>query len=64
LDLFLKKGFLRWMQVQQESEVWARPEGEPDIKKEPGSLSGEQEQEITMLLANMILQERSSYVSV
>jgi len=52
------------MQVQQESEVWARPEGEPDIKKEPGSLSGEQEQEITMILANTILQERSCYVSV
>lgn len=52
------------MQVQQESEVCARPADEPGIKKEPGFLSSEQEQEITMLLANMILEERSSYVSV
>ena len=63
LDLFLKKGFLRWIEVQKESEIWARPADEPNIKKEPGSLPGDQEQEITLLLANMILEERSSYVS-
>jgi hypothetical protein len=63
LDLFLKKGFLRWIQVQQEIETWVRPVDEPNIKKEPGSLPGNQEQEITLLLANMILEERNSYVS-
>jgi len=46
--------------VQQESRIRARPADEPDIKKEPESLYGEQEQEITMILANMILQERHS----
>ena len=61
LDLFLKVGFLNWMQVQQESEVWVKPVKEPDIAK--GFLPQDQEQEITMLLANMILEERSSHVS-
>ena len=63
LDLFLKKGFLKWMQVQQESGLWARSVKEPNIKKEPGFLPGDQEQEITMILANMILEERGSHVS-
>ena len=63
LDLFLKKGFLRWMQVQKESGIWARLADEPNIKKEPGFLPGDQEGEITMILANMILEERGSYVS-
>ena len=63
LDLFLKKGFLKWMQVQQESGIWARSVKESNIKKEPGFLSGDQEQEITMILANMILEERGSHVS-
>jgi hypothetical protein len=60
LDLFLKVGFLNWMQVQQESEVWVKPVKEPCIAKE--FLPQDQEQEITMLLANMILEERSSHV--
>jgi len=62
LDLFLKVGFLNWMQVQQESEVWVKPIREPDIIKETEFLPGDQEQEITMLLANMILEERSKHV--
>jgi len=49
--------------VQKESKIWARPADELDTKKEPGSLPGDQEQEITLILANMILQERSTYVS-
>ena len=63
LDLFLKKGFLKWMQVQQESGIWARPVKEPNIVKEPGFLPQDREQEITMILANMILEERGSHVS-
>lgn len=63
LDLFLKKGFLKWMQVQQESGIWTRLVKEPNIKKEPGFLPGDREQEITMILANMILEERGSHVS-
>ena len=56
LDLFLKKGFLKWTQVQKESEVRARPAGEPRVAKEPGFLSQGTEQEITLILANMILE--------
>jgi len=63
LDLFLKKGFLRWMQVQQESGIWARPVKEPNINKEPGFLPQDRVQEITLILANMILEERGSHVS-
>jgi len=62
LDLFLKVGFLRWMQVQKESGTWARPVRDPNIKEEPGFLPGDREQEITLLLANMILEERGSHV--
>jgi len=62
LDLFLKKGFLKWIEVQKESEVRARYTGEPRVAKEPGFLSCGIEQEITLILANMIL-ERSSNVS-
>ena len=62
LDLFLKKGFLKWIEVQKEAEVRARPEKEPAVAKEPEFLSRGIEQEITLILANMIL-ERSSNVS-
>ena len=61
LDLFLKKGFLKWIEVQKESEVRDRPAKEP-IAKEPGFLSCGIEQEITLILANMIL-ERTGNVS-
>jgi len=63
LDLFLKKGFLKWMHVQQECGIWARPVKETNINKEPGFLPGDREQEITLILANMILEERGSHVS-
>lgn len=59
LDLFLKVGFLNWMHVQKESRVMVRPVKKPDDIKKP--LPRDQEQEITLILANMILQERSSY---
>jgi len=62
LDLFLKKGFLKWIEVQKEAEVRARPAGELVIAKEPGFLSCGIEQEITLILANMIL-ERTGNVS-
>ena len=51
------------MQVQQESGIWARPVKEPNIGKEPGFLPQGREQEITLILANMILEERGSHVS-
>ena len=62
LDLFLKKGFLKWIEVQKESEVRTRPAGEPAVARAPGFLSQGIEQEITLILANMIL-ERTSNVS-
>ena len=62
LDLFLKKGFLKWMRAQEESEVRARPAKEPIIAREPGFLYQGIEQEITLILANMIL-ERTGNVS-
>lgn len=62
LDLFLKKGFLKWIEVQEKSEVRARPVKESVIAREPGSLSQGIEQEITLILANMIL-ERTGSVS-
>ena len=64
LDLFLKKGFLKWMQVQQESEVYHKPEHkEEPIIKNTKFLPQDLQHEITLLLANMILEERSSNVS-
>lgn len=60
LDLFLKKGFLKWTQVQKEAEVRARPAGEPRVAREPGLLSCGIEQEITLILANMILERTGS----
>ncbi len=62
LDLFLKKGFLEWIEVQKEAGVRSRPAGEPAVAKGPGSLSCGIEQEITLILANMIL-ERTGSVS-
>ena len=50
------------MQVQKESEVWIKPIREPDVIKETEFLPGDQEQEITLILANMILKERSKHV--
>ncbi|MCG2788749.1 MAG: hypothetical protein L6405_02215 [Actinomycetia bacterium] len=65
LDLFLKKGFLKWMQVQSEGRDYHKPVRGPGIKvKKQGFMPQELESEITMLLANMILEERSSNVSV
>lgn len=62
LDLFLKRGFLKWIEVQEEAEVRARPAEKPAVLREPEFLSCSIEQEITLILANMIL-ERSSSVS-
>ena len=62
LDLFLKRGFLKWTQVQEEAEVYTRPAEKPAVLREPEFLSCSIEQEITLILANMIL-ERSSSVS-
>ena len=65
LDLFLKKGFLKWMRVQQESEVYHKPEHKEElIIKNTKFLPQDLQHEITLLLANMILEERSSNVSV
>ena len=62
LDLFLKKGFLEWTHVQKEAEVRKMPAKEPRVAKEPEFLSCGIEQEITLILANMIL-ERTGSVS-
>jgi len=64
LDLFLKKGFLKWMQVQTEDRDYHKPIKGPGIMiKKPGFLLQGLESEITLLLANMILEERGSHVS-
>jgi len=64
LDLFLKKGFLKWMQVQTEDRDCHKPFKGPEIMaKKPGFLPQGLESEITLLLANMILEERGSHVS-
>ena len=60
LDLFLKVGFLNWIKAQKESEVLARPVREPVTSRK--FLHRDQEQEITLILANMIMKERSKYV--
>jgi hypothetical protein len=62
LDLLLKKGFLKWTQVQEESEVCTRAAEKPAVLREPEFLSCSIEKEITLILANMIL-ERSGNVS-
>jgi len=60
LDLFLKKGFLKWTQVQKGAGVQTMPVKEPRVAKEPGFLSCGIEQEITHILANMILERTGS----
>jgi hypothetical protein len=50
------------MHVQKESDAWVKPIREPKIMEERGFLPGDNEQEITLILANMILEERSSHV--
>jgi hypothetical protein len=62
LDLFLKRGFLKWIELQEEAEVRARPAEKPAVLREPEFLSCSIEKEITLILANMIL-ERSGNVS-
>ena len=47
------------MQVQKNSKVLARPVRKDTIRK---FLPQDQEQEITLILANMIMEERSGYV--
>ena len=61
LDLFLKKGFLSWIKIQTESTAYHKPlhESEQVIKK-PGFLLKDLQQEITLLLANMILEGRTN----
>ncbi len=52
------------MRVQQESEVYHKPEHkEEPIIKNTKFLSQDLQHEITLLLANMILEERGSHVS-
>jgi hypothetical protein len=65
LDLFLKKGFLFWVKIQIESTFCHKPacESEQVIRKSE-FLVQDLQQEITMLLANMILEGSSSNVSV
>jgi len=64
LDLFLKKGFLFWIKIQSESTACHKPvrESEQVIKKSVFLLKDLQ-QEITLLLANMILEGRTNSVS-
>lgn len=64
LDLFLKKGFLKWIQVQTEDSDYYKPFKGPEIMvKKPEFLPQGLESEITLLLANMILEERGGHVS-
>jgi len=60
LDLFLKVGFLKWVDVHKENE--ARPTKEQAVARKPEFLSCGIEKEITLILANMIL-ERSGNAS-
>lgn len=63
LDLFLKKGFLFWIKIQSESTACHKPvrESEQVIKKSE-FLAQDLQQEITLLLANMILEGRANSV--
>jgi len=64
LDLFLKKGFLKWIQIQAECKVYRRPVQEADIEiKEKGFLPKDLQNDITLLLANMILKGSDNNVS-
>ena len=63
LDLFLKKGFLFWIKTEKESKVYHEPVYEPErITKNSEFLPDDLQQEITIILANMIL-ERTKNVS-
>lgn len=62
LDLFLKKGFLNWAKIQKK-EVWSKPLNVGTAEKKDFCKQGT-EQEITLILANMILVERGSNVRV
>lgn len=48
------------MHVQKESRIMVRPVKKSDAVKKP--IPRDQEQEITLILANMIMEERSSHV--
>ena len=63
LDLFLKKGFLFWIKIQSESTTYHKPvrESEKAVKKSV-FLAQDLQQEITLLLANMILEGRANSV--
>ena len=64
LDLFLKKGFLKWMQIQAECTVYRKSVQKVDIEiKEKGFLPKDLQNDITLLLANMILEGSGSNVS-
>ena len=65
LDLFLKKGFLFWIKTEKESKFYHEPVLKTEtIIKNPEFLPDDLQQEITIILANMILEERSSHVSI
>jgi len=51
------------MQVHAEEEVYRKPLKGPRITKKPGFYAQGLEQEITLILANMILEERIDNVS-
>ena len=64
LDLFLKKGFLSWIKVHTESMAYRKPLHEPEqVIKKSVFLVQDLQQEITLLLANMILEGRANSVS-
>ncbi len=64
LDLFLKKGFLSWIKVHKESTVCHKSLHESEqVIKNSGFLLKDLQQEITLLIANMILEGRASSVS-
>jgi len=54
LDLFLKKGFLNWAKAQK-GKVQAKPFRTTECKE---SYQQSTEREITLILANMVLEER------
>ena len=65
LDLFLKKGFLFWIKTEKESKAYDKFNSSEETKiKGAIFLPNDLQQEITMLLASMILEQRSGNVSV
>jgi len=65
LDLFLKKGFLFWIKTEKESKAYDKFKSSEETKiKGAIFLPNDLQQEITMLLANMISEQRSGNVSV